>query len=238
MGVTGGRRWVHAESQPACGDRGITVDAGSVSCFSLARVENGGPAPTQGCRRPRGRPDEEEHNDDQGHCSDVRVPRRVLRRAAGRKGSQGHERLDAGSGSARLLSGHPVGRRRHGLAGAPGFAGGERSSNSEIIEQTFAAAGAYVMGRRMFDAGEIPWGDDPPFGPRCSLSPIAPGGARAPGWHVVHVVTDGIEQALELARQAAGGRTWRWPAARSCCARCWPPGCSTSSSCTCPSAAG
>ena len=43
------------------------------------------------------------------------------------------------------------------------FAGGERSINSEIIEQTFAAAGAYVMGRRMFDAGEIPWGDDPPF---------------------------------------------------------------------------
>ena len=29
-----------------------------------------------------------------------------------------------------------------------GFAGGERSVNSTIIEETFAAAGAYVMGRR------------------------------------------------------------------------------------------
>ena len=44
-----------------------------------------------------------------------------------------------------------------------GYAGGERSVNSQIIEQTFAAAGAYVMGRRMFDGGEIPWGDTPPF---------------------------------------------------------------------------
>jgi dihydrofolate reductase len=25
------------------------------------------------------------------------------------------------------------------------------------------AAGAYVMGRRMFDGGEIPWGETPPF---------------------------------------------------------------------------
>ena len=30
-----------------------------------------------------------------------------------------------------------------------GFAGGEPSIDSEIMEETFAAAGAYVMGRRM-----------------------------------------------------------------------------------------
>src|SRR5205809_6723943 len=44
-----------------------------------------------------------------------------------------------------------------------GFAGGEQSINSEIIEETFAAAGAYVMGRRRFGAGEVPWGEEPPF---------------------------------------------------------------------------
>ena len=44
-----------------------------------------------------------------------------------------------------------------------GYAGGERSVDSQIIEETFASAGAYVMGRRMFDGGEIPWGDTPPF---------------------------------------------------------------------------
>src|SRR5262245_14135895 len=88
-----------------------------------------------------------------------------------------------------------------------GFAGGERSINSDIIEETFAAAGAYVMGRRMFDAGEVPWGDEPPF--------------RAPVFVVTHrprevlerrggtsftFVTDGIEKAVELAKEAAGGK--------------------------------
>jgi len=88
-----------------------------------------------------------------------------------------------------------------------GFAGGEQSVNSQIVEETFAAAGAYVMGRRMFDGGEIPWGDEPPF--------------RAPVFVVTHrprevlerqggtsftFVTDGIERAVSLAREAAGGK--------------------------------
>ena len=55
------------------------------------------------------------------------------------------------TGVARVLPGDAVGDRRDGVAGADGFAGGERSVNSDIVEETFAAAGAYVMGRRMFD---------------------------------------------------------------------------------------
>src|SRR6201986_3603136 len=88
-----------------------------------------------------------------------------------------------------------------------GFAGGEQSGNSRIVEETFAAAGAYVMGRRMSDGGEIPWGDEPPF--------------RAPVFVVTHrdrevlerqggtsftFVTAGIERAIEMARKAAGGK--------------------------------
>jgi dihydrofolate reductase len=88
-----------------------------------------------------------------------------------------------------------------------GFAGGEQSVNSDIVEETFAAAGAYVMGRRMCDGGEIPWGEDPPF--------------RAPVFVVTHrprevlvrqggtsftFVTEGIERAVELAKAAAGGK--------------------------------
>jgi dihydrofolate reductase len=88
-----------------------------------------------------------------------------------------------------------------------GFAGGEQSVNSRIVEETFAAAGAYVMGRRMFEGGEIPWGDEPPF--------------RAPVFVVTHrdrevlqrqggtsftFVTDGIARAIEMAREAAGGK--------------------------------
>ena len=88
-----------------------------------------------------------------------------------------------------------------------GYAGGERSVDSQIIKETFAAAGAYVMGRRMFDGGEIPWGDEPPF--------------RAPVFVVTHrdreilkrqggtsftFVTDGVQRAIELAKDAAGGQ--------------------------------
>ena len=88
-----------------------------------------------------------------------------------------------------------------------GYAGGERSINSDIVEETFAAAGAYVMGRCMFDGGEIPWGGTRPF--------------RAPVFVVAHrlratlqreggtsftFVTGGIEQAVAMAREAAGGK--------------------------------
>ena len=88
-----------------------------------------------------------------------------------------------------------------------GYAGGERSVDSQIIEETFASAGAYVMGRRMFDGGEIPWGEVPPF--------------RAPVFVVTHrdreilqrqggtsftFVTGGIERAVGLAKEAAGGK--------------------------------
>lgn len=88
-----------------------------------------------------------------------------------------------------------------------GFAGGETSVSSEIIEEQFAAAGAYVMGRRMFDGGEVPWGDEPPF--------------RAPVFVVTHrprevlerrggtsftFVTEGLERAVELAKAAAGDK--------------------------------
>lgn len=88
-----------------------------------------------------------------------------------------------------------------------GFAGGERDTNSDIIAETFEAAGAYVMGRRMFDGGEVPWGEEPPF--------------RAPVFVVTHrprptlmrrggtsftYVTDGVASAVDQARAAANGK--------------------------------
>jgi dihydrofolate reductase len=88
-----------------------------------------------------------------------------------------------------------------------GFRGGEQSTNSQIIAETFAAAGAYVMGRRMADGGEIPWGDEPPF--------------RAPVFVVTHraretlhrrggtsftYVTSGVADAISQARAAANGK--------------------------------
>jgi dihydrofolate reductase len=88
-----------------------------------------------------------------------------------------------------------------------GFEGGEHTTNSELITDWFEATGAYVMGRQMFDRGEVPWGDSPPF--------------RAPVFVVTHrprepllreggttftFVTDGIDSAVAQARVAARGK--------------------------------
>jgi dihydrofolate reductase len=88
-----------------------------------------------------------------------------------------------------------------------GFKGGERNVSSDIIDESFKAAGAYVMGRRMADGGEVPWGDEPPFHapvfvvthrPRETL--VKEGGTS------FTYVTDGLESAVEQARAAAGGK--------------------------------
>lgn len=88
-----------------------------------------------------------------------------------------------------------------------GFAGGEQDVNSDVVRESFEAAGAYVMGRRMADGGEVPWGEEPPF--------------RAPVFVVTHrprptlvrkggtsftYVTDGVASAVEQAKAAAGGK--------------------------------
>lgn len=88
-----------------------------------------------------------------------------------------------------------------------GFAGGEQSINSEIIEETFAAAGAYVMGRRMFDAGEVPWGEEPPFHAPVFVVTHRPRDVlERQGGTSFTFVTEGLERAIELARDAAGSK--------------------------------
>lgn len=42
-----------------------------------------------------------------------------------------------------------------------GLEGGETNRNDEIFAETIEHVGAVVMGRRMFDNGEGPWGEDP-----------------------------------------------------------------------------
>jgi dihydrofolate reductase len=88
-----------------------------------------------------------------------------------------------------------------------GFAGGEQSISSEIIEETFAAAGAYVMGRRMFDAGEVPWGEEPPFhAPVFVVTHRSRDVLERQGGTSFTFVTEGLERAIELARDAAGSK--------------------------------
>lgn len=83
--------------------------------------------------------------------------------------------------------------------------GGEEGRDNDIVRETFERTGASVMGKRMFDAGEHAWPEDPPF-----HTPVfvVTHEAREPwerhGGTTFHFVNDGIESALDRARAAAG----------------------------------
>ncbi|MET0416288.1 MAG: dihydrofolate reductase family protein [Actinoplanes sp.] len=88
-----------------------------------------------------------------------------------------------------------------------GFAGGESSAESDIIAESFASAGAYVMGRRMFEGGLVPWGDEPPFRAPVFVVTNRPHEVvPRQGGTSFTFVTDGVASAVEQARAAANGR--------------------------------
>src|SRR6476660_9971129 len=88
-----------------------------------------------------------------------------------------------------------------------GFTGGEQSTNSKVIAETFEAAGAYVMGRRMADGGEVPWGDEPPFRAPVFVVTHRPRPVlHRPGGTSFTYVTGGIADAISRARAAANGK--------------------------------
>lgn len=92
-------------------------------------------------------------------------------------------------------------RERHGLEG------GESSRDAEILEEAFTNVGAAILGRRMFDEGEEPWGDNPPFHmPVFVVTHEAREKMVKEGGTTFTFVTDGIESALRQAKAAAGDR--------------------------------
>lgn len=91
-----------------------------------------------------------------------------------------------------------VWRERYGLEGGDAV-------DQEALAKSFANVGAFVMGRTMFETGEEPWGDTPPF--------------HAPVFVVTHrhqetlaknggtefsFVTEDLVRVMELAKAAAG----------------------------------
>jgi dihydrofolate reductase len=95
-----------------------------------------------------------------------------------------------------------------------GEAGGEVNPSSAVVEESVANVGAHVMGRNMFGGGPGPWGDepwdgwwgdDPPFhAPVFVVTQHAREPLAKEGGTTFHFVTDGIESALEQAREVAG----------------------------------
>lgn len=92
-------------------------------------------------------------------------------------------------------------RERHSLAG------GQASRDAEILDEAFKNTGAIVMGRRMFDIAEAPWGDNPPFHmPVLVVTHRAREKVVKQGGTTFTFVTDGIESALERAKAISGDK--------------------------------
>jgi dihydrofolate reductase len=83
--------------------------------------------------------------------------------------------------------------------------GGQTNRDDEVYKETSSRTGAYVMGRRMFDEGEVGWADPPPFhAPVFVLTHQAREPWVRQGGTTFTFVTDGIQSALKQARAAAG----------------------------------
>jgi dihydrofolate reductase len=88
--------------------------------------------------------------------------------------------------------------------------GGEEGRDNDIVRETFERTGASVMGKRMFDAGERMWPEEAPFHtPVFVVTHEKRDPWERPGGTTFHFVDDGIEPALEQAREAAGDRDVR-----------------------------
>jgi dihydrofolate reductase len=88
--------------------------------------------------------------------------------------------------------------------------GGEEGRDNDIVRETFERAGASVMGKRMFDAGERMWPEEAPFHtPVFVVTHEKRDPWERPGGTTFYFVNDGIESALDQAREAAGDRDVR-----------------------------
>jgi dihydrofolate reductase len=88
--------------------------------------------------------------------------------------------------------------------------GGEEGRDNDIVRETFERTGASVMGKRMFDAGERMWPEEAPFHtPVFVVTHEKRDPWERPGGTTFHFVNEGIELALEQAREAAGDRDVR-----------------------------
>lgn len=95
-----------------------------------------------------------------------------------------------------------------------GREGGEVNASTPVFEERMANVGATIMGRNMFGPIRGPWGEDPWLGwwgeeppfhtPVFVLTHHPREPLEMQGGTTFHFITEGIEAALERAREAAG----------------------------------
>jgi dihydrofolate reductase len=87
---------------------------------------------------------------------------------------------------------------------------GETGPVNDLIRSTTERIGANVMGKRMFDQGEVAWPEESPFlTPVYVLTHEKREPWVRPGGTTFYFINDGPERALELARESAGSRDIR-----------------------------
>ena len=79
-------------------------------------------------------------------------------------------------------------------------------TDARVLRGLFEALGAVVMGRRSYEIGREPWGEDPPFRVPCFVLTHHPEETIVKGETSYIFVTGGIEEVIERARQAAGAK--------------------------------
>ncbi len=88
--------------------------------------------------------------------------------------------------------------------------GGETGPVNDMVRHTFERTGAHIMGKRMFDQGEVAWPEEAPFRtPVFVLTHEKRSPWVRPGGTTFEFVQGGAQRALEMAREAAGGRDIR-----------------------------
>lgn len=130
-----------------------------------------------------------------------------------------------GAGPGQSLE-HPLGQRgpeilawymrTRAFRSMHGGSGGETGIDDEFGRRAITGFGAFILGRNMFGPVRGPWpdeawqgwwGENPPYhAPTFVLTHHARAPLAMAGGTIFHFVTDGIESALQQARDAAGGR--------------------------------
>ncbi|MGI8811063.1 MAG: dihydrofolate reductase family protein [Pyrinomonadaceae bacterium] len=96
-------------------------------------------------------------------------------------------------------------REKHGFG-----PGGETGRVNDLVRSTMERIGANIMGKRMFDQGEVAWPEEAPFHtPVYVLTHEKRELWVRPGGTTFYFVNDGPERALELARESADSRDIR-----------------------------
>ena len=87
--------------------------------------------------------------------------------------------------------------------------GEEYGADSKLIEDVFARTGSYIMGKRMFEEGEVVWPEDLFKADVYVLTHEKREPWVQKGTTTFYFINDGIQSALEKARESANGKDIR-----------------------------